>query len=202
MDPEVTSRQGIFHPRLCDHLLFWKGQEVPGGLHPHLDPSHNTLLLIAYMLGSRLHGLLISSEASGVLLWHWGPWKPCPASVPTLPLLLPRCSDLCTFRKSLTFNLSRADCLVFHSRSPGQSSPLKPLFSRSLGSNSRRSLAGGSQHCCCQPEANPSWMGRGGAGALCEGTRTPCLPLIAHGCQGDLESLGPPCFLVNMISSL
>lgn len=201
MDPEVTSRQGIFHPRLCDHLPFGRGKKSLEGCTLIL-----TLLTTryAYCLYAWIQApwLLISSEASGVLLWHWGPWKPCPASVPTLPLLLPGCSDLCTFRKSLTFNLSRADCLVFHSRSPGQSSPLKPLFSRSLGSNSRRSLAGGSQHCCCQPEANPSWTGRGGAGALCEGTRTPCLPLIAHGCQGDLESLGPPCFLVNMISSL
>lgn len=60
-----------------------------------------------------------------------GTLEACPASVPALPLLLPRCSDLCTFKESLAFSLISSTS-AFPLRSPLHFSSLKLLFSWSL----------------------------------------------------------------------
>lgn len=76
--------------------------------------------------------LLISPQVSVyVVAVAVGTLEACPASVPALPLLLPRCSDLCTFKESLAFNLF-SSALAFSLRSPLRFSSLKPLFSWSL----------------------------------------------------------------------
>lgn len=95
--------------------------------------------------------------------------------------------------KSLPFNLlSGSDSWAF---------PLSFLFSgitllMGLDQELRRSLVGGSQHCCCQPMAN----------LPCAGTELPedlaCLsstaPLIARGHQWDPEGSGTLNFMVNI----
>lgn len=144
---------------------FWKGQEAPGGLYPpHLDPTHSILLLMTWI---QALWLLICPEASGVSLWQWGPWKPRPASVPVLPLLLFRCSDL-HFQELSDLQLV-VKCRLFGFPFRESSSCLffETTLLTELGQDSRRSLAGGSRRCGCQPRTRSSWMGRRGAGALC-----------------------------------